>query len=342
MKCAKCQQDIPDDSLYCNICGAKQATAQNPETKRRQTKSLREYLAEIDEIENQDESGEKHQICAQFHKRKKKRIAKKLIYLLSVVAMVLIIGLTKTIQEVQKRQYVNNGLYGVIQTSIPSEIIEQIPDAKVSSIICVSTDVTESNYLLKQYEKKYNVNISSEEFHNYAPERQYYIIDLLNFNSYYFSNYETKMHNKFVSAVGYCDFYVDSGGNTYHNGYKSMLKDGETFYTPQPTAKVTSSSSYSKEYRDVDTDDDAFACAIASTKIIIKDKLVAPSTAKFPWDYNEYYVKRSGNDFIVGGYVDSENSFGAMLRQEFVATFTLSNVSLSGTSDITNVYVIFN
>ena len=112
--------------------------------------------------------------------------------------------------------------------------------------------------------------------------------------------------------------------------------------TPQPanTQKPTPSSTV--DYRDVDPDDDAFPCAVSAAKIVVKDKLKSPSTAKFPWGFDEYTVKRSGNDFIVGGYVDAENSFGAMLRQEFVATFTLSNVSLSGSSDITNVYVIFN
>jgi len=112
--------------------------------------------------------------------------------------------------------------------------------------------------------------------------------------------------------------------------------------TPQPTNTLKPTASSTVNYRDVDPGDDAFACAVSAAKIVVKDKLKSPSTAKFPWGFDEYTVKRSGNDFIVGGYVDAENSFGARLRQEFVATFTLSSVSLDDSSDITNVYVIFN
>ena len=124
-------------------------------------------------------------------------------------------------------------------------------------------------------------------------------------------------------------------------GNYSAATDSPSTPTAQPsTPKPTISSTV--EFRDVDPNDDAFACAVSAAKIVVKDKLKSPSTAKFPWGFDEYTVKRSGNDFIVGSYVDAVNSFGAMLRQEFVATFTLSNVSLSGSSDITNVYVIFN
>ena len=124
-------------------------------------------------------------------------------------------------------------------------------------------------------------------------------------------------------------------------GNYSAATDSPSTPTAQPsTPKPTISSTV--EFRDVDPNDDAFACAVSAAKIVVRDKLKSPSTAKFPWGFDEYTVKRSGNDFIVGSYVDAVNSFGAMLRQEFVATFTLSNVSLSGSSDITNVYVIFN
>jgi len=50
----------------------------------------------------------------------------------------------------------------------------------------------------------------------------------------------------------------------------------------------------------------------------VKDRLKAPSTAEFPW-YDEKFVEDLGNGkFRVTAYVDAENSFGAMLRSNYV------------------------
>ncbi len=54
----------------------------------------------------------------------------------------------------------------------------------------------------------------------------------------------------------------------------------------------------------------------------VKNQLKAPSTAKLS-SYGNSTVKKHAtepNTYVIRGYVDAQNSFGAMLRQEYVAT----------------------
>ena len=45
----------------------------------------------------------------------------------------------------------------------------------------------------------------------------------------------------------------------------------------------------------------------------VKDRLKSPSSAKFSGDT----IKRTGNTYVVTGAVDSQNSFGAMIRNRY-------------------------
>lgn len=50
---------------------------------------------------------------------------------------------------------------------------------------------------------------------------------------------------------------------------------------------------------------------------VVKEQLKSPSTAQFP-TYNFFSFKQvDDKQFIVTGYVDSENSFGAIVRADF-------------------------
>lgn len=64
-------------------------------------------------------------------------------------------------------------------------------------------------------------------------------------------------------------------------------------------------------------DEKAFAWTAATMEV--KKKLKSPSTAKFPFSYNNEHIKKSGSGkFQVISYVDAENSFGATIRTNFV------------------------
>lgn len=65
------------------------------------------------------------------------------------------------------------------------------------------------------------------------------------------------------------------------------------------------------------TDSDAFYCA----QLIVKNELKSPSTAKF-CKFSEATITHNDKEYMVTGYVDAQNSFGATLRNKFIVTFT--------------------
>ncbi len=68
---------------------------------------------------------------------------------------------------------------------------------------------------------------------------------------------------------------------------------------------------------------DKFDAIVIAEKTVKKD-LKSPSTAKF-CKSSEYTVTRSGNTWIVEGWVDAQNSFGATIRNNFTVKFSFSS-----------------
>ena len=66
---------------------------------------------------------------------------------------------------------------------------------------------------------------------------------------------------------------------------------------------------------------------IINTESVIRKILKSPSTAKFPWDYNEWKIGKKDGKTIVQGYVDSQNGFGAMVRSQFQVEYTNGSVT---------------
>lgn len=89
--------------------------------------------------------------------------------------------------------------------------------------------------------------------------------------------------------------------------------------TPSSSSSSSSSSGSSSTTNTArHSDDDAFYCA----KLIVEDYLKAPSTAKF-CKLSDATVTHLGNgEYMVTGWVDAENSYGAMIRSDFVVTYT--------------------
>lgn len=80
------------------------------------------------------------------------------------------------------------------------------------------------------------------------------------------------------------------------------------------------------------TDTEAWVCA----KAIVQDNLKSPSTAKF-CSFTEASIRHIGNgEYIVAGWVDAQNGFGATVREDFVVTYTAT------TSGFKNGNVIFS
>lgn len=54
-------------------------------------------------------------------------------------------------------------------------------------------------------------------------------------------------------------------------------------------------------------------------KEVVEENLVSPSSAKF-CPFKELRIQDDYPNYVVRGYVDSQNSFGAMIRSDFVVT----------------------
>lgn len=67
--------------------------------------------------------------------------------------------------------------------------------------------------------------------------------------------------------------------------------------------------------------------AYLASQIIIKSKLKSPSTAKFP-HYSEVSIVSAGLcTFQIDGYVDAQNSFGALVRDNYTTIITYDEKS---------------
>ncbi len=90
-------------------------------------------------------------------------------------------------------------------------------------------------------------------------------------------------------------------------------------HTPSSSSSSPSSSGSSSTTNTArHSDDDAFYCAT----LIVESYLKAPSTAKF-CKLSDATVTHLGNgEYMVTGWVDAENSYGAMIRSDFVVTYT--------------------
>lgn len=75
------------------------------------------------------------------------------------------------------------------------------------------------------------------------------------------------------------------------------------------------------------TDDDLKGMLVASAQEAVREQLKSPSSAKFPWGFDQYTFKDYGSSsdhwgytrYLVTGYVDSQNSYGAQIRTKWAA-----------------------
>ena len=65
---------------------------------------------------------------------------------------------------------------------------------------------------------------------------------------------------------------------------------------------------------------DESSMAYIMMRDFVKDKLKSPATAKFPslaWDNQVRAIRVSGQKYMIYGYVDAQNSFGALIRTKY-------------------------
>ncbi len=138
--------------------------------------------------------------------------------------------------------------------------------------------------------------------------------------------------------------YTDENGYGTENGYRIDINDNITnaiIYIDDNNKIIEakwSDTLFIDNYVVVDNlknhtiSPDEQSYYISVTKETIKTILKSPSTAKFPWNYQEYSLGKENGVFYVQGYVDSQNSFGAEIRSTYTVGYSNDSV----------VYLVFD
>lgn len=87
---------------------------------------------------------------------------------------------------------------------------------------------------------------------------------------------------------------------------------GKSSYSSNSSSSSSSGSSSKKQ-----DDDEIKASVYVLAKKCVKNHLKAPSTAKFSEMWECAFQKGEGNIYMMTGYVDSQNSYGAMLQEQW-------------------------
>ena len=83
----------------------------------------------------------------------------------------------------------------------------------------------------------------------------------------------------------------------------------------------TYSSNSSSSYSSNDREGEAWVCAMK----VVEDNLKSPSSADFCKMYEATITDLGDDEYMITGYVDAENSFGATIRNDFIVTLTLTD-----------------
>ena len=94
------------------------------------------------------------------------------------------------------------------------------------------------------------------------------------------------------------------------------------FFVPWCVGSLSDSDSstpHQTVQKSITTHDKVTAYVIA--KDFVENQLKSPGTAKWPWDNTDKVTKHLGNgEYTIRTYVDSQNSFGALIRTNFSCT----------------------
>ena len=110
--------------------------------------------------------------------------------------------------------------------------------------------------------------------------------------------------------------------NYKNAGFTGILNKDKTVYSIiSGSYTFFSKGKASKNANDYVITEDMQASLVGAAQYDVKANLKAPSTAKFPASFSEYSFSRSKTIYKITGYVDAENSYGAMIRSNFYCKY---------------------
>ncbi|RZK54742.1 MAG: hypothetical protein EOO87_09650 [Pedobacter sp.] len=75
--------------------------------------------------------------------------------------------------------------------------------------------------------------------------------------------------------------------------------------------------------------------AFVYSKNCVREKLISPITAKFPYVNGSAVTKINDSTFTVSSHVDSQNSFGAMIRRNYKCKIIITAKDIYRCEDLT-------
>ena len=135
-----------------------------------------------------------------------------------------------------------------------------------------------------------------------------------------------------VSSTNTYSSYIDSDADSilssdidsYSSQIDSTSDDSQTEDNTLSSDNTASQDDTTTSSETVEDNEKGACWALAED--VVKSNLKAPSTAKFPFSYADEGVSfsKANGIYTVTGWVDSENSYGAKLRNNFTVTMTKS------------------
>lgn len=125
-----------------------------------------------------------------------------------------------------------------------------------------------------------------------------------------------------IAAVGWGNENIKAGfptfvfqNCTYTFQRQKAFRDGRLVY--QAKDEDDFQGSFHERSDDTYSDDEIKASVYVLAKNCVKNHLKAPSTAKFSEMWECAFQKGEGNIYMMTGYVESQNSYGAMLQEQW-------------------------
>lgn len=152
------------------------------------------------------------------------------------------------------------------------------------------------------------------------------------------SNLETlstsQMYN-LASALSNASIYVTKftcKNNEYEifPSTRSIHKNGKEisndYYNSESYQDAIKNDTSSNQQQTLVTNDDELGACWALAKDAVKSRLKSPTSAEFPFSYNSdgVYIAKSENIYTVKAWVEAENSFGSLIRNNFTVTMEKS------------------
>lgn len=249
------------------------------------------------------------QICEETTENSKQNKKKTIIYYsILVFALFAYIGGFKLWDLVQHKNEIKD-----FENSIVNIMVENgLKDVTVSATEC------------DEYTTNWKLQIYSDDFAEIEPDKMFELDDTLpdDTEQVYISSGDTYEINQYKRII-------TKNGTEFYNDYKNSLAcwDEEKKELERKNSNGSNSSYDNFDYAQIDLSDIEKEIWVITQKDI-KERLKAPSTAKFP-TLSDVSMSKSGNEVTVVGWVDAQNSFGATIRNDFIAVYRLSATSSS-------------